>query len=84
MFARRAAASESSHARDEAKANLLRWNEKHEKEISMQIEKISALQIQKRLALLQIILILRSVALHSAMLPTVIGRNRVATCLSLL
>ena len=44
MFARRAAASESSHARDQAKANLLRWNEKHEREISMQEEKISALR----------------------------------------
>ena len=44
MFARRAAASESSHARDQAKANLLRWNEKHEKAIAMQLEKISALR----------------------------------------
>lgn len=43
MFARRAAASEGSHARDAAKANLLKWNEKHEKEVSMQMEKIGAL-----------------------------------------
>lgn len=44
MFARRAAASEASFARDEAKANLLRWNEKHEEEAARQIEKISALR----------------------------------------
>lgn len=44
MFARRAAASEGSHARDEAKANLLRWHEKNETEISKQVEKISAMQ----------------------------------------
>ena len=44
MFARRAAASEGSHARDEAKASLLRWNEKHEKEVTKQLEKISTLQ----------------------------------------
>ena len=43
MFARRAAASEGSHARDAAKANLLRFDEKREEELTAQSEKISAL-----------------------------------------
>ena len=46
MFARRAAASEGSHAREDAKASLLRFNEKRDQEISDQIEKIRELKKQ--------------------------------------
>ena len=44
MFSRRAAASESSHARDEAKLSLRRMNEKKQAALDAQQEKIDDLQ----------------------------------------